>query len=203
MEHTENTPKWPIIINETLTGSEIYKILQQRGHKLRVLLQDAVNEWQPSKVIGKVLISRISQLTETHKQCYVLASAPLHGKQEQELLTTLQKQFMSSHVSFLPVHNSADCVEAMTTIAKVTCPPLRNVVRQRFDGLIQKQVTEDTLLSIIAQTGMTEHECLVLLDGRGSLSTIAASSVDQLLDCSLSTRSANVLSEFFSQDCLL
>ena len=46
-------------------------------------------------------------------------------------------------------------------------------------------------------------ECLVLLDGRGSLSSIATSSVDQLLDCSLSTRSANVLSQFFSQDCLL
>ena len=46
-------------------------------------------------------------------------------------------------------------------------------------------------------------ECLVLLDGRGSLSNIAASTVDQLLDCSLSTKSANVLSQFFSQDTLL
>ena len=41
-----------------------------------------------------LICHRISQLTETHKQCYVLASAPLHGKQEQELLTTLQKQFV-------------------------------------------------------------------------------------------------------------
>jgi len=89
------------------------------------------------------------------------------------MIHTLHRFFLS-HVSFLPVHNSVDCVEAMTTIAKVTmtqcfppltplcdtqvtCLPLRNIVRQRFDCLIQKQVTEDILLSIIAQTGMTEH----------------------------------------------
>ena len=35
MEQLEDAPKWPIIVNETLTGSEIYKILQQKGHKLR------------------------------------------------------------------------------------------------------------------------------------------------------------------------
>ena len=98
MEHPEDTPKWPIIVNETLTGSEIYKILEKRGHKLRgelfymlnniiilftvssgtvpntciypsssvafliVLLQEAVNEWQPSKGISKALISRYGLL---------------------------------------------------------------------------------------------------------------------------------------------
>ena len=41
---------------------------------------------------------------------------------------------------------------------------------------------------------MISHvECMVLLDGRSSLAGIAGSSFDQLLDCSLSTRSANAL----------
>ena len=79
-------------------------------------------------------------------------------------------------MSFIPVHNSADCVEAMVTIAKVTitkvvfypiqvchcymqvtCMPLRSVVRERFDYMLSKQLTEDVILSIIAQAGMTEH----------------------------------------------
>ena len=46
-------------------------------------------------------------------------------------------------------------------------------------------------------------ECMVLLDGRSSLAAIAASSFDQLLDCSLSTRSAGALTEFFHQDTFL
>ena len=46
-------------------------------------------------------------------------------------------------------------------------------------------------------------ECMVLLDGRSSLAGIAASSFDQLLDCSLSTRSAGALTEFFHQDAFL
>lgn len=32
------------------------------------------------------------KFVEMHKQCYVLASAPIHGKQEQNLLNALQKQ---------------------------------------------------------------------------------------------------------------
>jgi len=27
--------KWPVIINQSLVDSEIYKLLQQQGHKLR------------------------------------------------------------------------------------------------------------------------------------------------------------------------
>lgn len=45
----------------------------------------------------------------------------------------------------------------MVTIAKVTCMPLRSVVRERFDYMLGKQLTEDVILSIIAQMGMTEH----------------------------------------------
>jgi len=41
---------------------------------------------------------------------------------------------------------------------------------------------------------------MVLLDGRGSLAGIAGSGFDQLLDCSLSTTSANALLEFFHRD---
>lgn len=60
-------PKWPVIINQSLVDSEIYRLLQQQGYKLRVssgslantciyplssvaflllLLQEAANEWQ-------------------------------------------------------------------------------------------------------------------------------------------------------------
>ena len=35
--------------------------------------------------------------------------------------------------------------------------PLRSVVRERFDYMLGKQLTEDVILSIIAQAGMTEH----------------------------------------------
>jgi len=35
--------------------------------------------------------------------------------------------------------------------------PLRSVVRERFDYMLGKQCSEDTILSIIAQAGMTEH----------------------------------------------
>ena len=82
-------------------------------------------------------------------------------------------------MSFIPVHNSADCVESMINIAKVTmwlsipytsqhyiqvtCMPLRSVVRERFDYMLGKQLTEDTILSIIAQAGMTEHGTLIII----------------------------------------
>jgi len=35
--------------------------------------------------------------------------------------------------------------------------PLRSVVRERFDYMLGKHLNEDTVLSIIAQAGMTEH----------------------------------------------
>ena len=35
--------------------------------------------------------------------------------------------------------------------------PLRSVVRERFDYMLGKQLTEGVILSIIAQAGMTEH----------------------------------------------
>ena len=40
--------------------------------------------------------------------------------------------------------------------------PLRSVVRERFDYMLSKQLTEDTILSIIAQAGMTEHGTLTV-----------------------------------------
>lgn len=83
-------------------------------------------------------------------------------------------------MSFIPVHNSADCVESMVTIAKVTmwlptphisqcyiqvtCMPLRSVVRERFDYMLSKQLTEDAILYIIAQAGMTEHGIVAVIN---------------------------------------
>ena len=46
--------------------------------------------------------------------------------------------------------------------------PLRSVVRERFDYMLSKQLTEDTILSIIAQAGMTEHG--MYLDSNYSIS---------------------------------
>ena len=44
-----------------------------------------------------------------------------------------------------------------TLVHQVTCMPLRSVVRERFDYMLGKQLADDTILSIIAQAGMTEH----------------------------------------------
>ena len=45
-----------------------------------------------------------------------------------------------------------------------------------------------------------ESECLVLEDGLGSLSCIASTDTEHLLDCSLDSRAANKIHAFFEKN---
>ena len=50
--------------------------------------------------------------------------------------------------------------------------PLRSVVRERFDCLLGKQCSEATILSIIAQAGMTEHGIVIVNKGLYSMTCV-------------------------------
>lgn len=120
------------------------------------------------------------------------------GSNEQRVLSTLQQKYMSCDLSFLPVHNSNECVECMLSIAKVACKSVSLAFRERMEQ-VQKLISEEAVLFSIQIAGVSRHVSTVLLDGCGSLAGIAhaSRSFDQLLECSLDTRTARTVQKFF------
>lgn len=156
---------------------------------------EALTQCPPKEIseIEKQLSQTLTKFSELHQRCYVLLCAPLLGKSEQQLLMLLQQRFLSRNLHFLPVHNANECTECMISIARVMCKPLCTVIQERMGNVQEQFLKEEKLLDVIQQIGAGEHESLLLLDGCGSLSNIAKSSVCDLLECGLDTPSAQKL----------
>ncbi|KAJ8375286.1 hypothetical protein SKAU_G00058660 [Synaphobranchus kaupii] len=78
------------------------------------------------------LFERIKKFIQVHRNCFILLLASLHGKKEWEIMSTIQHSFFGSNLRILPVHNIAEMVKGMLTIAKATSKPHVVTVRDRM-----------------------------------------------------------------------
>ena len=122
------------------------------------------------------------------------------GSNEQKVMSALQQKYMHTDLSFLVAHNSNECVECMLSIVKVTCRAVSSVIRQRMEHVQEQLLSEDAVLSTIQLCGVNQHTSTVLLDGCGSLARVAqaSSNIDQLIDCSLDSDTAQHVHRYFS-----
>ncbi|XP_069934143.1 protein SPO16 homolog isoform X2 [Oryctolagus cuniculus] len=96
--------KWTttVIISSSLKGREIATALENRSHKIRY--SDSVEN-------GSIIFS-LSVL-----------SAALHGPEEWKLIFRIQQRFLGSNLRILPVHNTVNAINLMSTIAKTASKP--------------------------------------------------------------------------------
>lgn len=75
------------------------------------------------------------------------------------------------------------------------------VVRERYEKVMEKMISEDTVMSVLEKTGLTSHEVAVTIDGCGSLQSLASSNVQSLIDhTSLEQHRAVLLNQFLSNE---
>ena len=102
-----------------------------------------------------------------------------------------------ANMQFLPMHNSKECAGCMLNIAKLTCKPLSALVQSRMDDLEAQLVSEEGVMTILRGCGLSQRECVMLMDGCGGLSGLAQASEDELVDLNLDRASIKTIMELF------
>ncbi|XP_041461010.1 uncharacterized protein LOC121412168 [Lytechinus variegatus] len=129
----------------------------------------------------------------------VLTSA-LHGPHEMAIISAIQTRFIDHNLRILPVHNDSECLQTILTIAQATCTPTCNILRSRLDAILSRQNSAQMILNILSQLGLNHHQCMVLQQGCGNLSSVATASRQQLMDCSLDPETVNEIIAYFEKD---
>ncbi|KFZ46167.1 Uncharacterized protein C1orf146, partial [Antrostomus carolinensis] len=117
---------------------EISTVLQRQQHRVR---------YSESVEIGSVIFSvsgvaflladtqdlllnaeeqffkRIQKFISIHRNSFLVLSAALHGPEEWNVMFQIQRRFLGSNLRIIPIHNTAETVKLMLTIAKVTSKP--------------------------------------------------------------------------------
>ena len=136
--------------------------------------------------INAQLLDNLLSFSKLRHKCYVLLCAPLMSTNEQKIFSLMEQKFLMEDLQFVPVHNSKECMEYMTSIAKVTCKPLSTIIRQRYEKVKHQLLTEENVISILQEmVDVTERESVLLLDGCGGLGGIGRISVEELIDYNL------------------
>uniref|UniRef100_W5MBF2 Chromosome 1 open reading frame 146 n=1 Tax=Lepisosteus oculatus TaxID=7918 RepID=W5MBF2_LEPOC len=87
------------------------------------------------------LFEKIGKFIQVHRNSFLLFSSSLHAQREQEILFRIQQSFLGSKLRIIPVHNVAEMVKSMLTIAKATSKPHVDSVRDRM-ALARAQIIE-------------------------------------------------------------
>ncbi|XP_013395863.1 uncharacterized protein C1orf146 homolog [Lingula anatina] len=215
--------QWPVIIHTSLENTEIGRLLKQQ-HKVRVSgtvvqnscifpksgiaflivpLQEAVTVWpiQEKVHLDPELTQRLEKFLQVHAYCYVIATAPLHGKEELAVFSVLQQRFFGQ-LHMIPAHSAEECVQNMLILAKMTCPPVSDLLPKRLQKMsaTQLDVEEMVLDQMVANQILNRQECLLVLDTMGSVGAIVGASRDQLLDCGLGKQAVDRMIKFFDKD---
>ncbi|KAI8482990.1 hypothetical protein Bbelb_392900 [Branchiostoma belcheri] len=86
---------------------------------------------------------------------------------------------------------------------QATYKPSCEMIRHRLCKLLANQVSDDIVLQIISRLGLSQHECLVLQQGLGTMGRVALANREELLDCSLDSETVNRVIKFFEKDCVV
>lgn len=102
-----------------------------------------------------------------------------------------------ANMQFLPMHNSKECVDCMMNIAKLTCKPLSSLIQSRMDDLESQLVSEEGAMAVLRGCGLSQRECVMLMDGCGGLSGLAQASESELVDLNLDRASIKSIMALF------
>ncbi|XP_017201579.2 protein SPO16 homolog isoform X1 [Oryctolagus cuniculus] len=132
--------KWTttVIISSSLKGREIATALENRSHKIRYsdsvengsiifslsgvafLLMDAKECIMSPE---EFYLAKIEKFISIHQNSFLVLSAALHGPEEWKLIFRIQQRFLGSNLRILPVHNTVNAINLMSTIAKTASKP--------------------------------------------------------------------------------
>ncbi|XP_062437267.1 protein SPO16 homolog [Rhea pennata] len=136
-----------VIMSTALQNHEISTVLQSQHHRVR---------YSDSVEIGSVIFSlsgvafiladaqdllrtgeehfldRIQKFISIHRNSFLVLSAALHGPEEWNIMFRIQRRFLGSNLRIIPVHNTAETVKVMLTIAKITSKPYRDDIRYKM-----------------------------------------------------------------------
>ncbi|XP_037762374.1 AP2-interacting clathrin-endocytosis protein isoform X4 [Chelonia mydas] len=136
-----------VIMSSALQSHEVSASLQSQHHRVRYsdsvengsmifslsgiafLLADTQDVF---KTGGELFLDRTEKFINIHRNSFLLLSAALHGPKEWDLIFRIQKRFLGSNLRVIPVHNTAEIVKLMLTIAKITCKPQIDNIRYRM-----------------------------------------------------------------------
>ncbi|XP_020917436.1 uncharacterized protein LOC110254739 [Exaiptasia diaphana] len=213
---------WPVIVNISLSNSEVCRLLRSgKNNKVRLsentgedviifplssvaffLLNSGkiIDSTDGFKTINANLVERLEKFNQIHRHGYVIISLNTQPVQQFELLILLQERFSKVHLNFIPVSSSIESVQCMDNIAKVTCKPLIDVIKERLQKLQSSAISESVILQILSSLGLNMHDCSVLHDGCQSIANIAMATEEELMDYSLDHETAKKIVSFFQND---
>ncbi|KAM3841781.1 protein SPO16 homolog [Vipera latastei] len=136
-----------IILSSSLQDHEISTTLQNQQHRVRY--SDSVEngsiifslsgvafllaDTQDLLLINsKDIFERIKKFMTIHRNGFLLLSAALHGPKEWEMIFRIQQRFLGSNLRIVPIHNTAEGVQLMLTIAKTSSKPYLDNVHYRM-----------------------------------------------------------------------
>ncbi|KFP30217.1 Uncharacterized protein C1orf146, partial [Colius striatus] len=117
---------------------EISTILQRQQHRVRYSesvesgavifslsgVAFILSDTQELLMIGEEQFSkRIQKFITIHRNSFLVLSSALHGPEEWNVMFRIQRRFLGSNLRIIPVHNSAETVKLMLTLAKITSKP--------------------------------------------------------------------------------
>ncbi|XP_059416361.1 protein SPO16 homolog isoform X2 [Carassius carassius] len=137
--NTGTSWKTTIIISASPQCDEPSKILLAQQHRIRrsdTILSSAfvfpmsgtafllvTPEEFPAKLENSEFFERIERFVQVHRNSFLLLQAPVYGKREWEILSSVQNRFLGCNLRVIPVHSTADVVKGMLVIAKATSKP--------------------------------------------------------------------------------
>ncbi|XP_075012377.1 protein SPO16 homolog [Calonectris borealis] len=147
-----------VIMSTALQNHEISTILQRQQHRVR---------YSESVEIGSVIFSlsgvafiladtqdllmtgeeqffrRIQKFINIHRNSFLVLSAALHGPEEWNVMFRIQRRFLGSNLRIIPVHNTAETVKLMLTIAKITSKPRADDISYKM-AMTKAQIIENS-----------------------------------------------------------
>ncbi|XP_055497383.1 protein SPO16 homolog [Leucoraja erinacea] len=87
------------------------------------------------------LMERIELFVRIHRNSFLILTAGLYGQKEWDVLFKIQLRFLGNNLKIIPSHNTSDIVKSMLTLAKVTCKPHADSVRDRI-AMSRAQIIE-------------------------------------------------------------
>ncbi|XP_042659460.1 protein SPO16 homolog isoform X1 [Tyto alba] len=86
---------------------------------------------------------RIQKFINIHRNSFLVLSAALHGPEEWNVMFRIQRRFLGSNLRIIPVHNTAETVKLMLTIAKITSKPQADDIRYKM-AMTKAQIIENS-----------------------------------------------------------
>uniref|UniRef100_A0A8D2J4A4 Chromosome 1 open reading frame 146 n=1 Tax=Varanus komodoensis TaxID=61221 RepID=A0A8D2J4A4_VARKO len=80
----------------------------------------------------ELFFERIKKFITIHRNGFLLLSAAHHGPEEWNVTFKVQQRFLGSNLRIIPVHNTAEAIKLMLTIAKTTSKPYLDNIRYRM-----------------------------------------------------------------------